>query len=105
MLSQVVILTLHFSEKEINTIQEFKKKSEYQEAFKNFGNSEIIENLDFQRNIFDITQRFIWALPLNMMRLIVPLRNATSERTCSLATVIYACVVPYLYKAAKNGGL
>ncbi|PRD30073.1 UNVERIFIED_CONTAM: hypothetical protein NCL1_27498 [Trichonephila clavipes] len=33
--------------------------SEYQEAFKNFGKSELIENTDEQQNVFHIIQRFI----------------------------------------------
>ncbi|GFQ72538.1 uncharacterized protein TNCT_59011 [Trichonephila clavata] len=37
----------------------FKKFPEYQEAFKNFGNSELIENTDEQQNFFNIIQRFI----------------------------------------------
>ncbi|CAK1552503.1 unnamed protein product [Leptosia nina] len=36
-----------------------KKDPEYQEAFKNFGNNELIENLNHQQNIFNIIQRFI----------------------------------------------
>ena len=29
---------------------------------KNFGNSELIENLDHQQNIFNIIQRFMWSV-------------------------------------------
>ncbi|CAK1544134.1 unnamed protein product [Leptosia nina] len=36
-----------------------KKDPEYQEAFKNFGNNELIGNLNYQQNIFNIIQRFI----------------------------------------------
>ncbi|XP_052744418.1 uncharacterized protein LOC128199343 [Bicyclus anynana] len=36
-----------------------KKDPEYQEAFKNFGNNELIKNLNHQQNIFYIIQRFI----------------------------------------------
>ncbi|GFR17097.1 platelet glycoprotein 4 [Trichonephila clavata] len=36
-----------------------KKVPEYQEAFKNFGKSELIENTDEQQNFFNIIYRFI----------------------------------------------
>ncbi|GFR14053.1 uncharacterized protein TNCT_202381 [Trichonephila clavata] len=35
-----------------------KKIPEYQEAFKNFNKSELIENIDEQQNFFNIIQRF-----------------------------------------------
>ncbi|GFX69605.1 uncharacterized protein TNCV_1769741 [Trichonephila clavipes] len=36
-----------------------KKFPEYQEAFKNIGTSELIENTDEQQNVFNIIQRFL----------------------------------------------
>ncbi|GFY64563.1 uncharacterized protein TNIN_98381 [Trichonephila inaurata madagascariensis] len=47
-----------------NFSQDYEKKKkvqvgEYQEAFKSFGTSELIENTDEQQNVFNIIQRFI----------------------------------------------
>ncbi|GFR05626.1 uncharacterized protein TNCT_352671 [Trichonephila clavata] len=46
----------------MNNYNIFKQRcfNEYQEAFKNFGKSELIENTDEQQNFFHIIQRFIY---------------------------------------------
>ncbi|GFY44965.1 uncharacterized protein TNIN_226101 [Trichonephila inaurata madagascariensis] len=48
-----------FRKGKLKPYKTLKKNPEYQEAFKSFGTSELIENTDEQQNVFNIIQRFI----------------------------------------------
>ncbi|GFU49566.1 uncharacterized protein TNCV_1591011 [Trichonephila clavipes] len=48
-----------FRKGKLKPYKTLRKLLEYQEAFKNFGTSELIENTDEQQNVFNIIQRFI----------------------------------------------
>ncbi|GFV16231.1 uncharacterized protein TNCV_4337491 [Trichonephila clavipes] len=47
-----------FRKRKLKPYKTLKEFPEYQEAFKNFGTSELIENTHEQQNVFNIIQRF-----------------------------------------------
>ncbi|GFU54910.1 uncharacterized protein TNCV_1464181 [Trichonephila clavipes] len=91
-----------FRKGKLKPYKTLKKIPEYQEAFKNFGTSELIENTDEQQNVFNMFQRFISnaynagnIIDVEIARLqmfidlctISDVNEALIERSCEILTV------------------